>query len=152
MLKPGSSPHPISHGQTELGRKALLSKSSGRRCRDGSKDISPKPPITCSSSSEPEPTPCLHFQIGCLGPNRHCSACLLLPGGSDRWPVPSSSAQAAGGKDSALRSPQHLAVCMKGERCHRGTGHQFSESISLLTDTGQRETNLLLELKVSFQL
>nr|CAI9696824.1 unnamed protein product [Rangifer tarandus platyrhynchus] len=47
---------------------------------------------------------------------------------------------------------QHLAVCMKGERCHHGTGHQFSESISFLTDEGQRETNLLLELKVSFQL
>ena len=52
----------------------------------------------------------------------------------------------------APRSPQHLAVCMKGEGCYHGTGHQFSESISFLTDAGQRETNLLLELKVSFQL
>lgn len=99
--------------------KPLLSESSGRRYRNGSKDISLKPPMTCSSSSEPEPTPCLPFQIGCLGPNRRPPVCLLCQEAVTEWLVPSSGCRQ---QRLCSRSPQHLAGVHERDAVTMGPG------------------------------
>lgn len=43
-----------------------------------------------------------------------------------------------------LHARPGLAVEMEGKPCHHRTGHQAAESMSLLTDKGQREADLLL--------
>ena len=87
MLKPGSSPHSISHDQMSWAAKHWFPKAVEGDIEMAPRTSPPNLPSHVSLSSEPEPTPCLTLQTGFLGTNWHCSVRLLPPGGGDRYPA-----------------------------------------------------------------